>query len=523
MDMNKTNSSIDENEESLVGEVLSDDEVREKKQAIAKWQHSPVGFGSYITKSNDLIQRTKYSLPRNEQKVLFMLMSKIDQKNDKDASKYYSITFNDFAKLTGVRTVDTTYALNLKETIENLENRTFWVKKEPGSKVYRSISWLQKGSEVDFDKKEIRLRFNQDIWKDIAQLTSNYTSYSIEYLLMMKSTYSMRVYEIILSYDNGNRDYGYTNGLVFQPVNDEILNKFSSKRDELTGYKYKKFNIDEFKGLLSAPTEAERESTKSKKKKDPASADKKKFDREKPLSEKYKTFTEFEKNVLKTVKKEINEMTDLWFDYAPARKRGVRKYEYLYIFIKYKTKAEMRDVRSYHDRNTHDDEIVRDSRKKKTQSAEKAAQHITEPFSTDILKMKYRKATTEIRNKADYASYEDKLTGNEKNICNDIFTYTAKILTNTNKCDQAEETLDSLNRIIHDNAGLKTWTLGLCVKFTEMFEKATERKSAQYYRTVVYNDTIENSALIIAAGKQKLASLDPAGVFKFDMSVFEDV
>ena len=147
MDMNKTNSSIDENEESLVGEVLSDDEVREKKQAIAKWQHSPVGFGSYITKSNDLIQRTKYSLPRNEQKVLFMLMSKIDQKNDKDASKYYSITFNDFAKLTGVRTVDTTYALNLKETIENLENRTFWVKKEPGSKVYRSISWLQKGSE----------------------------------------------------------------------------------------------------------------------------------------------------------------------------------------------------------------------------------------------------------------------------------------------------------------------------------------------------------------------------------------
>lgn len=40
MDMNKANSSIDENEESLVGEVLSDDEVREKKQAIAKWQHS---------------------------------------------------------------------------------------------------------------------------------------------------------------------------------------------------------------------------------------------------------------------------------------------------------------------------------------------------------------------------------------------------------------------------------------------------------------------------------------------------
>ena len=65
--------------------------------------------------------------------------------------------------------------------------------------------------------------------------------------------------------------------------------------------------------------------------------------------------------------------------------------------------------------------------------------------------------------------------------------------------------------------------LGLCVNLRRCLKKTTERKSAQYYRTVVYNDTIENSALIIAAGKQKLASLDPAGVFKFDMSVFEDV
>ena len=77
----------------------------------------------------------------------------------------------------------------------------------------------------------------------------------------------MRVYEIILSYDNGNRDYGYTNGLVFQPVNDEILNKFSSKRDELTGYKYKKFNIDEFKGLLSLHPQRQRESPQRAKRK----------------------------------------------------------------------------------------------------------------------------------------------------------------------------------------------------------------------------------------------------------------
>ena len=110
------------------------------------------------------------------------------------------------------------------------------------------------------------MRFNPDIWKDIAQLTSNYTSYSIEYLLMMQSTYSMRVYEIILSYDNGNnRDYSYNNGLIFEPVTEEVLQKvFPNKRDALKGFKYKRFDIEEFKGMLSMPTRDEINRSKSR-------------------------------------------------------------------------------------------------------------------------------------------------------------------------------------------------------------------------------------------------------------------
>ena len=66
--------------------------------------------------------------------------------------------------------------------------------------------------------KQIRVRFNPEILPYLSQLKSNYTSYNVEYLLTMNSTYSMRFYEILLSYDNGDTDYGYTNGLVFQPV-----------------------------------------------------------------------------------------------------------------------------------------------------------------------------------------------------------------------------------------------------------------------------------------------------------------
>ena len=268
--MKKNSDNIKDNDtiEAIVGEVLTEQEAEEKKAAIAKRNDRNLIFGSYITKSNDLIQKTKYSLPRNEQKILFMLLSKIDQKRDTDASKYYTITFSEFSKLTGVNAMDSSYIKYLQETVNSLASRFFWVP-NPNGTGYNQMAWILPTVEVNTKDKTIKMQFHPKIWKDIAQLTSNYTSYSIEYLLMMQSTYSMRVYEIILSYDNGDRDYGYNNGLVFEPVTEKILSKFPEKREELEGFKYKRFETDEFKSILSVPPLDEQNRSKSKKKDDP--------------------------------------------------------------------------------------------------------------------------------------------------------------------------------------------------------------------------------------------------------------
>ena len=123
----------------------------------------------------------------------------------------------------------------------------------------------------------------------------------------------------------------------------------------------------------------------------------------------------------------------------------------------------------------------------------------------------YRLARNELAVKAQYQTYEKKLTPEERNIFIDIFTYTSKILTNTKKRDQAEETLEALNRIIKDNNGLKTWALGMSVKYKAMLERAKERKS-------------ENSAAIIADGTKRAALLDGdrTDLFKFDWSQFDE-
>lgn len=189
-----------------------------------------------------------------------------------------------------------------------MEDRSFW-SLDPASDghQYKVLSWLQRGSTVNDRDKQIRVRFNPEILPYLSQLKSNYTSYNVEYLLTMNSTYSMRFYEILLSYDNGDTDYGYTNGLVFQPVTKEILDRFPDKAQDIRGFKYKVFDIQELKEQLSPPPE------------------KRKKDKEKPLTEKYSNFHDFERYVLTKARDEINQMTDLWFDYIPVRIRGGQK------------------------------------------------------------------------------------------------------------------------------------------------------------------------------------------------------
>ena len=523
MNMKKAddNNIANEEVEAVVGEVLSREEADKIKRAMARPEAKPP-LRSFITKSNDLIQKTKYSLPRNEQKILFMLLSKIDQKNDLDASKYYTITFQEFSKLTGVNMMRSSYKPHIQQLVENLENRTFWVPDGPDS--LKTISWVSKGSVVNFREKTIKMRFNPDIWKDIAQLTSNYTSYSIEYLLMMQSTYSMRIYEIVLSYDNGDRNYGYTNGIVFEPITKEVRRKFPEKYDALEGYKFKMFDMEEFKGMLSMPSKDEINRNKRKSKSKSNSDSEPKFSREKTVAEKYPVFSDFEKNVLAPVKTQINEMTDLWFDYEPVRRPGVRKYEFLYIFIKYKTAEEMKKVRAFHEEHQNfESEIGRKPRKSRRTVSEETLRQFNLPLSEAVLSMSYLSARNEVKAKAQYQDYEEKLSAEERNIFTDVFTILGRLLSNSKNAEQAEETFNALNRIIKDNNGLKTWAFGICTRYKAMLEKDAGTKSAHYYRKVIFNDLIESSASTITLGDHALKTLESRTNPKVDfMAMFND-
>ena len=455
---------------------------------------------SMISKSNDLIQKTRYSLSKTQQKIRLAMISKIDTKRDTDCEKIYTMTFSEFSKLTGTDMQNNGNKQYMMDVLASLASSVFWMDiRDEHNEKNKLFRWIGDEAEIDNKAREIHIQFSKSIFPYLTQLKSNYTTFNVEFLLHMTSNYSMRVYEILKSYDNGDVNYGYTNNIVFQQVTEDILDKFHDKANDIRGYKYKVFDIEELKEQLS-PAPGAPEDPKTR-----------------PLTEKYANFGDFERHVLKRAKDEIDLMTDLWFNYIPVRVAGQgRSFKRVYLFIKYKTDKEMEVVYKRIKDQELDDEAPR--RSKATTGMDNSIRDIltnTQPdesraedagitlFTVDVHSTSPTRALREIEAKAEFVNIQSQI--NDPDLVSAIsgaFTYTSRLLTNTKnekKAQMARTTRDALNRIIERDKTLKYWAVGM----GDMLKRKNEAgllKSPQYNATVVFN-AIEDYQ-VLQNGKQ---------------------
>lgn len=145
-----------------------------------------------VVKGNDLIQKARFNLTVTQQKIIAYIISKI-KPNDKELD-YYTISVPDFCELCGI---DKTYFYTeIREIIDDLDNKTFWVDTE--DKLYK-FRWF---SEVKVLKGTgtIQILLHSEIKKYLIGLSQNYTEYELAYILAMKGKYSVRLYEWFKSY-----------------------------------------------------------------------------------------------------------------------------------------------------------------------------------------------------------------------------------------------------------------------------------------------------------------------------------
>ena len=190
-----------------------------------------------VVKKNPLIE-SKYKMNPLEIKILLSVISMID-KNDSDFWTY-RIKIKDLGEYK-----------EIKRACKSLINRSFEIKDGKSWELYSWFSYIAYKNQYGL----IECSFDPRLKPYLLQIKDNFTAYTLESILPMRSTYSVRIYELLKQYESiGSRS----------------------------------FDLNDLQELLQVPKS-------------------------------YRIWRDFVKRVLEPAKKEINQYSDITIDYKPVK------------------------------------------------------------------------------------------------------------------------------------------------------------------------------------------------------------
>lgn len=146
-----------------------------------------------IVKANALIQKTRYSLNAQQQKIILYLISKI--KPDDDELKEYVFDLKEFSEVCGITDNGKNYQ-NFKDSIKGLHDKSFWIETDTKDML---LSWVER-VEINKGETTVSLRLDDRLKPYLLHLQEQFTTYEIPFILTMSSKYAIRLYEILKSY-----------------------------------------------------------------------------------------------------------------------------------------------------------------------------------------------------------------------------------------------------------------------------------------------------------------------------------
>lgn len=147
-----------------------------------------------VSKANDLIQKSRFSLSLQQQKVVLYLISQINA--DDTDFKLYDFMVADFCRVCGIDVDSGGNYINLKNTLQQIANKSVWITLP--NKQQTLVRWIEK-PYIDSQRGTIRIKLDADMKPFLLQLKKQYTRYQLIYTLRFKSKYSIRLYEYIKS------------------------------------------------------------------------------------------------------------------------------------------------------------------------------------------------------------------------------------------------------------------------------------------------------------------------------------
>lgn len=147
-----------------------------------------------ITKSNALIQESRFSLSLQQQKIILYLISQISPFDEEFHTMKFPI--RDFCKLCGITADSGKNQADLKKAIKEIADKSMWLQTGDGKEVL--VRWIESPT-IDHKAGIVTLRLHKEMQPYLLQLKENFTTYELIFTLRFRSKYSIRLYELLSS------------------------------------------------------------------------------------------------------------------------------------------------------------------------------------------------------------------------------------------------------------------------------------------------------------------------------------
>ena len=150
-----------------------------------------------VVKANALIQKSRFSLSTQEQKIILYLITKI-KPCDEDF-KLYEFSIFDFCHVCGIHDESGKTYADLKKSLQKLSDKSIWITLEDGRQTL--LRWIERPF-IEPNKGVVQIKLDNLMKPFLLKLQDNFTQYTLFYTLAMRSKYSIRIYELLKSYQH---------------------------------------------------------------------------------------------------------------------------------------------------------------------------------------------------------------------------------------------------------------------------------------------------------------------------------
>ena len=151
-----------------------------------------------VTKSNALIEAS-YKLTLNEQRIILATIAQLDPRRPLPKENHFEITAEDFSKFFGVD--EKNAYKELEEAASSLLKR---VVKTSDGRLREHLSWLLFVRYWDGEGR-VTLGFSPLVVPYLTMLHKRFTSYNLKKVSGLKSTYSIRLFEMLMQFRKTKR------------------------------------------------------------------------------------------------------------------------------------------------------------------------------------------------------------------------------------------------------------------------------------------------------------------------------